>query len=501
MKIRLTVFAVLMGLTSLNAQSIKDAMRYTQTDLHGTARFTSMSGAFGALGGDLSAININPASSAVFNNNHFAVTMGNYSTENNSNYFGGQSSADESSFDLNQAGAVFVFRNHKGSPLRKFTMAINYEQTNNYDNSLFSAGVSPVNSVGDYFLYYANSLGIPLGLLENEPYAALNYGEQQAFLGYQSYIINPLSNDPNNTLYESNVRAGGNYLQNNNFYASGYNGKLIFNGGIQYNDNLFIGFNLNSHFTDYIQNTEFYESNRNPLDQNFRVESIGFSNSLHTYGNGFSFQIGTIAKVTEELRLGLSYESPTWYNLQDELSQRVTAISKNNLETKLPDTVDPLVINYYPSYDLNTPGSFTASMAYVFAKTGLLSLDYKYKDYGQTKFEPESDPSFRNTNMEIKNTLGSSNELRLGAEYKVDRLRLRGGYRFEGSPYKDGRTIGDLNSFSAGLGYSFGAIKLDFSYVNIQRSSVEQFFSQGFTESAKIDTRKNNFTMTFVFEL
>lgn len=34
-----------------------------------------MSGAFGALGGDLSAININPASGAVFLNNHGAVTF------------------------------------------------------------------------------------------------------------------------------------------------------------------------------------------------------------------------------------------------------------------------------------------------------------------------------------------------------------------------------------------------------------------------------------------
>jgi hypothetical protein len=39
----------------------QDAVRMSQDNLTGTARFRAMSGAFGALGGDLSAININPA--------------------------------------------------------------------------------------------------------------------------------------------------------------------------------------------------------------------------------------------------------------------------------------------------------------------------------------------------------------------------------------------------------------------------------------------------------
>lgn len=82
------------------------------------------------------------------------------------------------------------------------------KNTNNYDNSLFSAGTSPVNSVANYFISYAN--GVPLDLLENGNYASLDNGAQQAFLGYQGYIINPVSNTPTNTLYTSNVRSGGN---------------------------------------------------------------------------------------------------------------------------------------------------------------------------------------------------------------------------------------------------------------------------------------------------
>ncbi len=43
------------------AQGEIDAYRYSQTEVTGTARSMSMGGAFGALGGDISSIAINPA--------------------------------------------------------------------------------------------------------------------------------------------------------------------------------------------------------------------------------------------------------------------------------------------------------------------------------------------------------------------------------------------------------------------------------------------------------
>ena len=45
-----------------HSQEIPDAIRYSQDNLNGTARFRAMGGAFGALGGDLSSINVNPGS-------------------------------------------------------------------------------------------------------------------------------------------------------------------------------------------------------------------------------------------------------------------------------------------------------------------------------------------------------------------------------------------------------------------------------------------------------
>ena len=489
-----------------HSQEIPDAVRYAQDNLNGTARFRAMGGAFGSLGGDLSAINVNPAGSAIFSNNQLTISLSTFNKKNDSNYFGTTTSDSENNFDMNQTGGVFVFKNRNtSSNWKKFSVAINYENVNDFDNSVFSAGVNPTNSVDKYFLSYAN--GVPLGDIDDNGnnysrYAELDHGAQQAYLGYWGYAINSTDDtNLNNTRYVSNVTSGGNYYQENSIYSSGYNGKLSFNAATSYKDKLYIGVNLNSHFTDYVQTTSFYESNRNNLSTDYTVTNLRFNNNLYTYGTGFSFQIGAIAKVTKEIRLGFAYDSPTWFNFTDELSQNLTAVSANSTEQLPADVVDPQIINYYAPYELNTPSKFTGSFAYIFGKTGLISIDYTIKDYASTAFQPQNDSYFRDLNNQMSNILAISNEIRIGAEYKIKEWSLRGGYRFEESPYKNNTTIGDLNSFSGGLGYNFGMFKVDLSYTNGQRNSQQGFFNQGFTDGAKIKTTNNNFTMTLLFEM
>ncbi|MBP6182423.1 outer membrane protein transport protein [Flavobacterium sp.] len=485
------------------SQEITDAMRYAQDNLNGTARFRAMSGAFGALGGDLSSLNINPAGSAVFLNNQVAVTLSNYNTKNNSNYFGSTNTEKDNSFDFNQAGLVFVFNNNNRSNegWKKFSLAINYDNKNKFDNTVGSFGINPTNSIGNYFLSYAN--GIPLNSFKDSYYENLNNASQQAFLGYNAFIIDPTDADPNTNTYISNVAEGGNYYQENTVVTNGYNGKLSFNAAASCNDKFFIGINLNSHFVDYSQSSVFYEDNDNTLEPtSYRVNKVQFNNNLYTYGSGFSFQLGIIGKITNEARVGLSYESPTWYKLNDELTQTLVAVSANSTTGALdPDMVDPNVTNIYAPYKLQTPGKLTGSFAYVFGKTGLISIDYSHKNYGNIKFKPEYDSYYQGVNNEIDNTLSRTNELRIGGEYKIERLSLRAGYRYEQSPYKNKTTIGDLTGYSGGLGYNFGSTKVDVSYSFSERNSHQGFFNQGFTDGSKINAINNNVSLTLLFEL
>ncbi len=496
------IFLILISfsVSQLRAQEIRDALRYAQDNTNGTARFRAMSGAFGALGGDLSAINVNPAGSVIFANNQLGFTLNNTSITNNATYFGDTTKETDNSFDLNQAGGVFVFKNQNSSSnWKKFSIAINFENTNNLNNSIFSAGTNPTHSIDSYFLSYAN--GIPLSVLENSYYEDLGHAAQQAFLGYQAYVINPASTNSTNTVYNSNIPSGGNYYHENTITAKGYNGKLSFNAATSYKDKLYIGFNLNSHFVDFRQSSRFYEDNNAPLTSNYTISRVQFDNDLYTYGTGFSFQFGTIAKITNELRLGLAYESPTWYRLNDELTQQLVGVSANTSGELAPDVVNPNITNYYEPYKLQTPSKWTGSMAYVFGKKGLISFDYVIKDYSSTQFKPSNDSYYRGLNSNLTNLLDKTNELRIGAEYKIQAWSLRSGYRKEQNPYKNKTTIGDATGYSGGIGYNFGGTKLDLSYATFKRDTKQGFFEQGLTDGAAINTKNSTVTLTLLFEL
>lgn len=500
MKKNLIILSILATFHFAQAQESVDALRYAQTNLTGTARFRAMSGAFGALGGDLSSITVNPAGSAVFINNQLGFTLTNFDNKNESNYFGTQNTDKNNDFKLNQVGAVFVFHNEIPTEnWKKLSFGINYENTNNFDNFTSITGTNPTNSIGDYFTYYAN--GVELNTLENSSYKNLNNGDQQAYLGYQSYIVNPITTDLNNTQYSSNVAPGGNYKQKNINLATGYNGKISFNAASSYKNKLYFGLNLNTHFVDYRQSSSFTETNSNKLTNNYSTTQIQFNNDLYSYGSGFSFQLGAIAKVNKTVRLGLAYESPTWYEIYDQLTQKTSSIISNNSGDSKSYVINPRITNTYDPYKLQTPSKWTGSLALVLAKKGLLSIDYTLKDYSNTKFKPLNDPYYIGLNSFLANTLASTNEIRVGGEYKIKAVSLRAGYRYEQSPYKDKTTIGDLTGYSAGIGYNFGSTKLDFSYAMAKRNSEQPFFSQGLTDGAKITNQNNTFSASLLFEL
>jgi Outer membrane protein transport protein (OMPP1/FadL/TodX) len=518
MKKRFSILIAGLTVFSIQSQNINDALRYAQEDLTGTARFRAMSGAFGALGGDFSSLNVNPAGSVVFANNQVGFSLSNYNTDNKSNYFGTNTSEKDSAFDVNQAGGVFVFNNpNQKTNWKKFALAINYDNVKNLDNSFYSAGTNPTNSIANYFLSYANGNGgIPLELLQTLPgeslqqlysylgglpdnsYPTVNgYDAQQALLGFRAFIIDP--NSPSTTQYISLVAPGGNYYQQNEVVTSGYNGKLTLNASAQYTDKLSFGLNVNSYFTDYRQASIFTESNSNNTSTTDLVKRVRFGNELYTYGTGLSFQLGTIFKPIKEIRIGLAYESPTWYRLNDEFTQYVIATSGSTNGDLAPDFADPETTMVYEPYRLQTPGKFTGSFAYVFGKTGLISFDYAIKDYSKTQFRPSRD--FTGANSQMENVLDVASEFRIGAEYKIKKLSLRGGYRMEESPYKNGKTVGDLTGYSGGLGYNFGRFKLDMAYSYAERDSQQTFFSQGLIDTATITSKNNNVTLSLTFEL
>jgi long-subunit fatty acid transport protein len=502
-KFSLLVIGVL-SMSSIFAQDISDAVRYSMDEIQGTARFRSMSGAFGALGGDMSAVNINPAGSAVFNNSHASISLSSLAINNDVRFFNGFNSSSETKIDLNQTGAAFVFKNsNQNSNWKKFVLSVAYDKTANLENNWFASGTN-TNSIDSYFLSYAQGLRLDEisrpGESFTDAYSEIGsfygYGNQQAFLGYESYILEPNENIDENTLYTSNI-APGLFNQRYSYNARGYNGKFSFNVASQYKDKLYLGLNLNSHFINYERTTFLNESNSNAGSS---VSNVQFENNLSTIGAGFSFQLGAIAKLTDEFRVGLAYDSPTWYTISEETSQYISTI-RDDGESNATQVINPNIINIFPDYRLQTPGKLTGSLAYIFGDRGLLSFDYSMKDYGSTKFKPTSDIYFAAQNNIINDNLKVASTYRIGGEYRFKELSFRGGYRLEESPYENESFYGDLNGFSLGLGYNFGNIKLDLAYDQSDRTINNRLYSVGLTDAAIIDSKNSNVTLTLGLNL
>ena len=478
------------------AQTIDDVVRYSTENLTGTPRFQAMGGAFGALGGDLSALSVNPAGSAVFNFSEIGLT-GTYSHSNNDvHYGGGLMNTKDNSFDLNQIGGVFVFK-ATDSPWKTLAVAFNYDMVQNFDNEFVASGSTSLG-IDNYFLNFAQ--GEPLGPLRTqegelveEAYldigANMGFASQQAFLGFQAGIIEPTVDDDTNTSYFSNAlysNVDQRYIRN----TSGQNSKFSLNFASQYEDFLYLGATINLHSLVYDRVTYFDEGG---YDVGSAINTITFDNILHTEGNGFSFNLGAIGRLSDLVRIGASYQSPTWYTLTDDTAQRISS----NLAVEDIGYINFGIVNLYEEYKIKTPGKITGSFALIFGQEGLISFDYGYQDMSKAELKPTSDPNFAAENEFIANTLGAVNSFRLGGEYRIERFSLRAGYRHEGSPYEEGDFIGDLDGYSAGIGYDFGGSRLDLGYSRSEQDINTYLFDSGIDNAALVNRVNNHISLGY----
>lgn len=478
-----------------------DAVRYSLDNTTGTARFRGLGGAMGAVGGDLTAMTVNPAGAAIFNFNTGTLSLTSYNISNKANYYGSGTQTTDSPFKLNQVGAVFVFTN--GNPeatLQKFTLGFDYENVNDLDNNFYLGGISP-NSIDKYFLAYANGFGgqpaVPLTTLNDGTYDYMTFAQQQAYLGYNAYIFNPADNG-GTASYVTNVPATGAYSQQSWIDNTGYNGKIAFNFAAQLKQRLYVGVNLNGHVTNYVNNISFYEDTNNT--SNAGLQYLQFDNQRYTYGGGFSFDLGAIYKVTDAFRAGLAWKSPTWLMLQDEITQSLGAYCPECAANGGSGTIvlDPQMTYVQDNYTIKSPGKWTGSLSYIFGKSGLVSVDYALQDYSNTKY---TGSSYSYLNNQLSQTLDMAGELRVGTEWRVKNWSFRGGYRYAQSPYKNGYTIGDLQSYSGGLGLAFGASRLDLAYSWSQRSANVSLLQSGLVDDARVKATNNNIILSYTMDL
>ncbi|TGN30240.1 OmpP1/FadL family transporter [Empedobacter tilapiae] len=256
----------------------------------------------------------------------------------------------------------------------------------------------------------------------------------------------------------------------------GYKSKFSVNLGTSYDDKVYLGFGLNFHETNYSGYEQYAERDDNN-NQTYVYNANGAP--FREIGQGFSFSLGAIYKVNHNVRLGAAYHSPVWYNVAEDF---YSAKNSFDYDKRTADTY----YMYSSDYDMTRGGRFVGSLGFVVGKNLSIGADYTYHMNNDTKLKPTQ--YFNGDNNFINDFVKNSNEVRVGTEYRIDRFKVRAGYNYITSPYKDFNTskvlntefrdennvpqninlknafAGDINRVSFGLGYDFGGFYIDAAY-------------------------------------
>jgi len=186
--------------------------------------------------------------------------------------------------------------------------------------------------------------------------------------------------------------------------------------------------------------------------------------------------MGAIFKPVEMLRLGVAFHLPAFFKLEDEYYSYIDASFDNVDAEGIKDYSSDSPDLFY-RYELTTPFRAIGSVAYQFGKRALFSVDYEFVDYSTARLRRgEDDYNFNSENDAIKDAYRKTGNLRLGGEYRLGAISLRGGYAYYGSAYAKSEANADASYslISTGVGFRQKKFYLDFAFTHMMHE--EQYF-------------------------
>ena len=526
-----TIAITILSLSALpgimHAQSAMDAYNVSQPDLKGTARYMGMAGAFGALGGDLSSISLNPAGIGVYRSSDIGFTLDLDLQKSDSQSQNSSYSMTQTKFLLNNIGAVLTMR-LPSTACPNLNFGFTYNKGASF-NRVYGGNINTLhNSMSNYIAGIANADGVTEGDVATEkgydPYNP-GYNDYAApwitILGYDSYLINPDYNPTTGDtkwygLWDTGSMTGQNTSGSGTFVmkeSGGINDFNIVLGG-NISNVLYWGMNFDIVSVNYRLNSLWGESLNNALvpdESNSLVRSTADWNLTNVYtlsGTGFNYQLGFILKPVQQFRLGFAFHTPTWYSLNEEFGASVDYLYGGNQSGFVSANNGYLGYN---NYNLRTPWKIIASAAGVIGNNFIVSFDYEWANYGAMHFSeptyygggwydylpyslantgPVSLSNFLNPNdpyayenNDISTYYKSSNTFRVGVEFKpTNAFSIRAGYANVSSPVKKAamnneeiiytagtqpsyRFDNTTNYVTCGLGYRYKHIYVDLAYV------------------------------------
>ncbi len=488
---------LLLVASSCMAQSyVDDALTFSQTRPGGSARIQAIGGAQVALGGDYSSTLSNPAGLGIYNRSEFTFSSALSGYTAKSSYL--SNSDKEGKLIFNIPGISVVF--HSGKDKDGFlggSFGLSMSRINDFQGVTTVHGRNNDTSIIDSYIGIANGADTRQfdefdGDLYNTPtgLAFNNY-----LIGDSSILIPPGSDEQ----YFTDVQSVPD--QRMILETKGAANQWSISYGGNFTDIIFFGGGIGITSLKYNSQRTFDESFAN--DPNFNYLSV--TENLKTKGTGINLTVGLIVRPIDFFQIGASFTTPTLYSITSTYDASMNSSWKSydyyGDGSKILDDIKTATDVVVSEYSLTTPLKFNAGIALI-SKFGFITGDIELINPAQSRYSFDENKGldyyidFTQDNSVIKSVYKTAVNYRIGAEFRHDIYRVRGGLGVQGNGYQ--KDLGLDNStlnISGGLGMRTKTYFVDLALINSsQKKYSYQPYFLGDGSGPVAEIKKNTFT-------
>jgi hypothetical protein len=476
---RISMIALLLvyTLVTMQAQNETQALRYSMYNPFGTARFTAQGGAIGALGGDLSAIQVNPAGLGFYRSSELSFTPSFYWVNTSANYLGQITDDSHLRLNVGSFGYVSARTRRQKSGLVSAAFSFGYNTLVNFNYHATMGGSNNQSSLLDDFTWHANA----------DPDRLDVFYEQVASDAYL------LPYDVAAEEYWNDIQNGGyGQKQSRVLEQSGYIGEYSLAGALNFSNLLYLGASGGIHSVRF--NEQIYHTESDPGNILLDFNSFQFREFNSTSGWGYNFRFGVIIRPVQMVRFGASFQIPTNYYLTEEKYTDASSTWDRGSGIADGNASSP---NGIYDYRLISPMRTNVHASVILFGMATFSAAYEYVDYSTARLDAYDD-KFVDENDRIRQDLQAAHNIKAGAEVRLQLFYFRGGLQYLMSPYIDSRNNAEAWIYSAGFGVRTKAAFFDMSYSHGNHTDIYGLYSfePGTNEVSVIDVNANNLMVT-----
>lgn len=439
---------------SLLAQSDADALRLSLAQNMGTSRNMGLGNTMGSVGADISVLNTNPAGLAKISTTEITLTPAFSIFNSRSEYLGEPNEDSKFKFHVHNFGVAFqprFGRSDEDSDWKGVKLGFSYNRLVNLNQQFFVSGYNANNSLADnYFETLRDNTSNTYEAENNFPFgASLAYNTDLVYF------------DTTDSRYYTSVN--GNVRQDILINRKGGLDEGTLGIASSYKDNLFIGASIGMPVLNYTDNTRHKETDLNDSSYSFNYFEQEYT--YRTSGVGINAKFGLLAQPHKSVRISLAFHTPSVIFAKDAYLASIFA----DYQTYTAEALSP---DGEIEYKIRLPWRMLTGVSYVH-KYGLLAAEYELSDAGgaRYKFKDASSDILlyeRDLNDNIQTKYRLYHTIKLGAEIKLDPVRLRAGFQYRTTPFDAAFEPADDKSsaltYSGGIGYRGKHFYFDAAY-------------------------------------